>query len=333
MGADAAHSPAKRPKRFDKLPASWNRYYREDNAGVPRWLLAIMNRLFGEAPSYLPIRNRDYITPDINAHLLQLYKKMRLGELFRQTPTPSLIELGCGQAKFALKIAQLHPNLFCQMVDFSEALREELERTIAQDNLNAEFILSDVLALPVERQFDLVYGGALLCHLEESECAAAMETFVRLCRQGGLIINAEPAPSLELEILHGCSGIPESAIKGRPLPSQELAALHQSHGLEILYTGKACIFQRFHTVRKLPLAFLIRTLPHLALSLPAKLLELPCSFFMKRREHFAANLAFLLLRPLYQVTAGLCLAFAGRFGSHNIIISRKQCAPANKERS
>jgi len=310
----------------DQSPESWNSYYAPTSASKRiSGLVKILDGIFGPAPGYIPIGERDYVMPDINAHLLDVYDWLDLKTYLTQIKSPSMLELGCGPAKFSLKLGRMNSNLYCCMVDFSGAVGAEIEDTIRFEGLNAQFQVCNVLDFSDEIQYHIVYGGALLCHVGPHNLERAFQKFTDHCAEGGLVINAEPIPSLEMETLHQVPGIREASIKGTPICLEQLKRLHETNGLEVLYAGRACIFQRTHILGALPLRYLVRLMPHLILMIPLKCLALPYGYFLKRSEHNRWAACFsTILSPLYEAVSFLCRAVGRAVGSHAIMVGRKK---------
>jgi len=310
--------------RSDNVNASWNNYYIQDKEKQKNGLIGLLDLIFGKKPDHLSVSLRDFITPDINAHLLNVFKQKCIEIQLEKSVSISFLELGCGQAKLSLKLADLNRKNHFTMVDFSDELKNEIEKTICLDNLNAKLIIEDILTYIPGKKYEFVYGGAILCHLPEDKIGDAFKKFVQYCKKGGFVINAEPIPSRELDILTKTPGIPEEFIKGKPIAIQNLIDMHKKNGLEIIHIGKACIFQRLHLLSHINAKQVMYILPHLILYIPNKLLELPCSYFMKRQRNKISKILYLSLKPMYQLSSYLCLKFSSYHGSHLIVVSRKK---------
>ena len=310
--------------RSDNVNTSWNSYYLQDREKRKNPLVRLMDSVFGKRPGYLSMFMRDYITPDINSHLLDVLDNNSVAKLIFKNGQLSFLELGCGQAKLSLKLASIYRKNHFTMVDFSDQLKKQIEKTICHEELNAELIIEDISSYTPEKKYEVVYGGAILCHLPKENIDAAFDKFVRHCKKKGLIISAEPIQSCELDILAETPGIPEVLIKGRPFGIHELISMHQKKGLDILYIGKACIFQRLHLLLHLNAKQIIGILPHLMIYLPNKVIELPCSYFMKRQKKKLSKILYLILEPIYKLSSLLCIKYAENYGSHIIVISQKK---------
>jgi len=161
-------------------------------------------------------------------------------ELAGSLPGRRVLDVGCGDGRFALALAQAGAQV--SAVDADPQMVEAARRRFHEAGCAGDILLADASALPfADGRFDLVTAITVLCFLTEP--APALAEIARVLRPGGRLVLGELARASLWALWRRLKGRLGDPIwrAARFRSARELRALAQGAGLEV-DTVRAAVF-------------------------------------------------------------------------------------------
>jgi SAM-dependent methyltransferase len=229
-----------------------------------------------------------YGMPEFYNRAIDLEQRLALAPWLKVSPGTRVLDLGCGVGRWSRLLAARGAQV--TGVDISSTMIEEARRRAQREGVadRCRFHVSNISALDIQGEFDLVLGVTVLQHiLDPGALRAALEAMSSRVAQEGRIVLLEAAPT---ELVSRCD---TTVFKARP--RQLYLDLFRDCDLEMTaLTGVD------------PAPFRSRLLPHLR-SLPRPLstgltalttvLSLPVNGLLGRRSAAVSWHAVFVLRP------------------------------------
>ena len=229
-----------------------------------------------------------YGMPGFYNRVIDLEQRLALAPWLKVSPGARILDVGCGVGRWSRLLATRGAKV--TGVDISPTMIEEARRRALDDGVadRCHFAVSDISALAVEGEFDLVLGVTVLQHiLDPGALRAALEGMVARVAPTGRMVLLEVAPILSV---NRCD---TTVFRART--RDIYLDLFRDCGLEVMASSGVD-----------PAPFRGRLLPHLR-SLPkalstglialATVLSLPVNGLLGRRLTAASWHAVFVLRP------------------------------------
>jgi len=229
-----------------------------------------------------------YGMPEFYNRAIDLEQRLALAPWLKVPAGARVLDIGCGVGRWSRLLAARGADV--TGVDISPTMIEEARRRARSEGVadRCRFLVSDISALNVQGEFDLVLGVTVLQHiLDPDALSAALQALSSRVAAGGRIVLLEAAPALHV---NRCD---TTIFKARP--REIYLDLFRDCHLEVAaLTGVD------------PAPFRSRLLPHLR-SLPkvlsmglvalATVLSLPVNGLLGRLSAAASWHAVFVLRP------------------------------------
>jgi SAM-dependent methyltransferase len=229
-----------------------------------------------------------YGMPGFYNRVIDMEQRLALAPWLRVGPGARVLDVGCGVGRWSRLLASRGATV--TGVDISPTMVDEARRRALNDGVadRCHFAVSDISALEVEGEFDLVLGVTILQHiLDPGALRTALEGMAGRVAPGGCIVLLEAAPNVPM------SHCDTTIFRARP--RNNYLDLFRDCGLEMIASSGVD-----------PAPFRARLLPHLR-SLPKPLsfglvalataLSLPVNGLLGRRLSAASWHAVFVLRP------------------------------------
>lgn len=229
-----------------------------------------------------------YGMPEFYNRVIDLEQRLALAPWLRVSPGTRVLDLGCGVGRWSRLLASRGASV--TGVDISPTMIAEARRRATRDGVadRCQFNVSDIGALGVDGEFDLVLGVTVLQHvLDPVNLRAALLGIRSRVAVGGRIVLLEAAPTASV------SRCNTSVFRARPRSSY----LELFRDCELEVTAVTGVDPAPFRARLLPH---LRTLPKplsLGLILLATTLSLPVNGLWGRRHPTASWHAVFVLRP------------------------------------
>lgn len=229
-----------------------------------------------------------YGMPGFYNRAIDLEQRRALAPWLRVSPGTRVLDVGCGVGRWSRLLASR--GAWVTGVDISPTMIAEARRRALEQGVGAQcrFDISDLAALEVEGQFDLVLGVTVLQHiLDPDALRAALRRMVARVAPAGRLVLLEAAP---VRLVSRCD---TTVFRARPRAFY--VDLFESCGLELLDSSGVD-----------PAPFRAKLLPHLR-SMPKPLalgliaattaLSLPLNMLLGRHCTGRSWHAVFVLRP------------------------------------
>lgn len=148
-------------------------------------------------------------------------------------PESRVLELGCGSGHISLLLAKKY-GCAVTLADSSEYAIALASRLFESQGVSARFIQSDLLALTLPEEFDLVHNEGVIEHFHPGELTHVMLAHRNLTRPGGHVIIFVPTDSICYRVSSWVMKASNNWYFGdeTPLSLRQLTGLYKEVGLE-----------------------------------------------------------------------------------------------------
>lgn len=149
----------------------------------------------------------------------------------------SIIDIGCGDGRFAFQIAKCRPDVGVYGLDYAPQTIEKLNSFSLTEELKLAFMQGDAFDLPTDRQYDVVLNSSMLEYYPKQEDRMKLLTQqVVICKPGGtVIIGSTNRANIPHEILKLVQGREYRCFPELSLTPGELRQLVEDGGLKYLH--------------------------------------------------------------------------------------------------
>jgi len=151
----------------------------------------------------------------------------------------TILELGCGTAYVARRMAERLPTRRLVVVDANPTMIEIARQVLQGLDCEVESVQADCFQMDLPEKFDLVYSNGLVEHFDDRARARLLQIHTDHVKDGGYCIVHAPTPTLSYRFFRTLSrwlGRWEHEDE-RPLPMDQLVREVARTGLEVLKTG------------------------------------------------------------------------------------------------
>ena len=113
----------------------------------------------------------------------------------------TVLDCGCGYGSLGILLMPLLPKGSKYIgIDFSKTMIEEAEKCFCELEIQAQFVVSDIMEYKSDRQFDLVISQAVLRHVDNGK--QFLNKMASFTKNGGLLVSIECNREFEADGLY-----------------------------------------------------------------------------------------------------------------------------------
>jgi SAM-dependent methyltransferase len=226
-----------------------------------------------------------------------------------------MIELGCGGGTVSFQLLRYGFIDKSVLVDFSNKIRDHVEKVIDVEGFNAEFKKANVLEFRSKEKFDIVYSGGLLDHFDGKRLDSVFKKHVGLCKKGGCIVTVVPYNSRLMKMVSEMKDIPESKLRYKLFEHEEIQEFYKKNKLDIIYHARHAVSIRPHIVNK-------RSLEERLDNWPLVLIH-NIGYIWKVYEFLEREFPKLCPKKLFEFISDCVLCYGMMHGDYLVTIARK----------